>query len=146
MGYYINMQYSKIMGVDYGDARIGVALSDLMQITASPFEVFENKGIEHCVAHLCELINQNMVSTVVFGLPINMDGTEGERAIVTREVASELAKKTAIKIAFQDERLTSLEADEILKEAKLSWQERKKLIDKVSAALILESYLSRKER
>ena len=138
------MQYSKVMGIDYGDARIGVALSDLMQITANPFEVFENKGIQDCVNHLCKLINDNMVSTVVFGLPINMDGTEGDRAIVTREVADELSKHSAVKIVFQDERLTSLEADEILKSSKLTWQERKKLIDKVSAALILESYLNRK--
>ena len=126
------MQYSKVMGIDYGDARIGVALSDLMQITANPFEVFENKGIQDCVNHLCKLINDNMVSTVVFGLPINMDGTEGDRAIVTREVADELSKHSAVKIVFQDERLTSLEADEILKSSKLTWQERKKLIDKVS--------------
>lgn len=140
------MQYSKVMGIDYGDARIGVALSDLMQITANPFEVFENKGIQDCVNHLCKLINDNMVSTVVFGLPINMDGTEGDRAIVTREVADELSKHSAVKIVFQDERLTSLEADEILKSSKLTWQERKKLIDKVSAALILESYLNRKEK
>lgn len=140
------MQYSKVMGIDYGDARIGVALSDLMQITANPFEVFENKGIQDCVNHLCKLINDNMVSTVVFGLPINMDGTEGDRAIVTREVADELSKHSAVKIVFQDERLTSLEADEILKSYKLTWQERKKLIDKVSAALILESYLNRKEK
>lgn len=140
------MQYSKVMGIDYGDARIGVALSDLMQITANPFEVFENKGIQDCVNHLCKLINDNMVSTVVFGLPINMDGTEGDRAIVTREVADELSKHSAVKIVFQDEKLTSLEADEILKSYKLTWQERKKLIDKVSAALILESYLNRKEK
>ncbi|MBQ4535613.1 MAG: Holliday junction resolvase RuvX [Clostridia bacterium] len=140
------MQYSKVMGIDYGDARIGVALSDLMQITANPFEVFENKGIQDCVNHLCKLINDNMVSTVVFGLPINMDGTEGDRAIVTREVADELSKHSKVKIVFQDERLTSLEADEILKSSKLTWQERKKLIDKVSAALILESYLNRKEK
>ena len=140
------MQYSKVMGIDYGDARIGVALSDLMQITANPFEVFENKGIQDCVNHLCKLINDNMVSTVVFGLPINMDGTEGDRAIVTREVAAELSKHSKVKIVFQDERLTSLEADEILKSSKLTWQERKKLIDKVSAALILESYLNRKEK
>lgn len=140
------MQYSKVMGIDYGDARIGVALSDLMQITANPFEVFENKGIQDCVEHLCKLINDNMVSTVVFGLPINMDGTEGDRAMVTRQVADELSKHSAVKIVFQDERLTSLEADEILKSSKLTWQERKKLIDKVSAALILESYLNRKEK
>lgn len=140
------MQYSKVMGIDYGDARIGIALSDLMQITANPYEVFENKGVDDCVNHLCTLISNNMVSTVVFGLPINMDGTEGDRAKVTREVAEELAKKSSVKIVFQDERLTSVEADEILKASKLNWQERKKLIDKVSAALILESYLNKKDR
>lgn len=140
------MQYSKVMGIDYGDARIGIALSDLMQITANPYEVFENKGVDDCINHLCTLISNNMVSTVVFGLPINMDGTEGDRAKVTREVAEELAKKSSVKIVFQDERLTSVEADEILKASKLNWQERKKLIDKVSAALILESYLNKKDR
>lgn len=141
------MQYSKVMAIDYGDARIGVALSDLMQITANPYEVFQNKGIEDCTKHLVEVIKQNDVGTVVFGLPINMDGTEGERARITRDVATELSKQTAVKIVFQDERLTSVEADEILKSTgKMSWQERKKSLDMVSAALILESYLNKKEK
>lgn len=139
------MQYKRVMGIDYGDVRIGIALSDLMQIIASPFEVYKTKRTDEDINYLCKLIKDNEVETVVFGLPLNMDGSEGERAIITREFASKIANQSGVNVVFQDERLSSVEAEEILIEANVRREDRKKLIDKLSASIILESYLNRKE-
>ncbi|MDD4815796.1 MAG: Holliday junction resolvase RuvX [Clostridia bacterium] len=139
------MQYKRIMGIDYGDVRIGIALSDLMQIIASPLEVYKTKNTIDDVNYLCNLIKQNQVETVVFGLPLNMDGTEGERAKITRLFASKIANQSGVRVVFQDERLSSVEAEDILIQANVRREDRKKLIDKLSASIILESYLNRKE-
>lgn len=140
------MQYKRILAIDYGDVRIGLAQSDLMQMIASPLDVIPNKNPAESAKIVAGLIANNDVETVVIGLPLNMDGTEGVRAEVTRKFAELLAKETSAKIVFQDERLSSVEAEDILIEANVRREKRKKLIDKVAACLILESYLSRKER
>lgn len=138
------MQYKRVMGIDYGDKRIGIAMSDLMQVIASPFEVYNTVSSELDVEHICNLIKQNEVETVVIGLPLNMDGTEGERAKITREFADCIAKKCDVNIVFQDERLSSVEAEEILIEANVRREARKGIIDKLSASIILESYLNKR--
>lgn len=136
------MKYQRIMGIDFGDKRIGIALTDLMQIIASPFEVYKTVNENADIEYICNLINSKQVETVVVGLPINIDGTEGERARKTRLFASKLSEKTGAKIVFQDEKLSSVEADEILSNAKIKPIERKSLIDKLSASIILERYLN----
>ena len=140
------MQYKRVLAIDYGDVRIGLAQSDLMQMIASPLDVIPNKSLEESAKIIADIIANNDVETVVIGLPLNMDGTEGERAQVTRKFADILAQRTTAKIVFQDERLSSVEAEDILIEANVRREKRKKIIDKVAACLILESYLSRKER
>lgn len=140
------MQYKRIMAIDYGDVRIGIAQTDLLQVIASPLTVINNTNQEKSLQQIAQLIDENSVETVVFGLPLNMDGSEGERVVVTRAFANELAKKTSAKIVFQDERLSSAEAEDIMHEAHLSSKNRKKVIDKIAASIILESYLNRKER
>ena len=77
----------------------------------------------------------------MFGLPLQTDGTEGEMSLVVREFAEKLSKQANVKIAFQDERYTSFEAEEYLKEAKIKWEKRKELLDMVSAQIILQNYL-----
>jgi len=139
------MQYKRVMGIDYGDVRIGIALSDLMQIIASPLEVYKTKNTADDINYLCKIIKEKEVDTVVFGLPLNMDGTEGERAKITREFASKIANQSGVKVVFQDERLSSVEAEDILIQANVRREDRKNLIDKLSASIILESYLYRKE-
>ena len=131
------------MGIDYGDKRIGIAQTDLMQIIASPLEVYNTKSRDEDVEYLCNLIRNNSVGIVVFGLPLNMDGTEGERAKLTREFASCVAEKTDAEVVFNDERLTSVEAEDILIQANVRREKRKGLIDKLSACIILESYLNK---
>ena len=131
------------MGVDFGSVRIGIALSDLTKTIASPFEVYKTRDEKSDLEHLKKVVEDNLVDTIVFGLPINMDGTEGERALVTRAFAKKLEPMIKAKIVFEDERLSSVEAEELLLEANVRRDKRKALIDKISATIILEQYLNK---
>ena len=130
------------MGVDYGDKRIGIALSDLLCIISSPYEVYQNKGEEDALKHLDKIIKDNDVDEVAFGLPLNMDGSEGERAKIHREFGEKLAQYSGVKVFDIDERLTSAEAEDILVSSGVRREKRKELIDKISAQLILQSYIA----
>lgn len=142
MLYNLKMQYNRIMGIDYGDKRIGIALTDLMQIIASPYEVYKTVDEKTDIEYICNLIKSQQVNIVVIGLPLNIDGSEGERARKTRMFALKISEIVNVDIVFQDERLTSVEADDILNNAKIKPRERKNLIDKLSACIILENYLN----
>ncbi len=135
------MQKHRIMGVDYGDKRIGIALSDLLCIISSPYEVYQNKGEEDALKHLGQIIKDNDVTEVAFGLPLNMDGSEGERAKLHRQFGERLEKYSGVKVFYVDERLTSAEAEDILISSGVRREKRKELIDKISAQLILQSYI-----
>lgn len=138
------MQDVRMMGLDYGKARIGVAFSTFG--IASADHIYKTKSEEQDVAYFANLISQRQVKTVVFGLPLNADGTESEMSAVVRGFAEKLREKTNVEIAFQDERLTSFEAEEILKEAGIGWQKRKELLDKVSAQIILQNHIDEKNK
>ena len=140
------MQRTRKMGVDYGDKRIGVALTDALCIISSPYEVFQNLSPEQSLQHLNDLIKQFNVDEVAMGLPLNMDGSEGERAKLHREIGQKLSELSGVKVAFVDERLTSAEAEEILVESKVRREKRKELIDKISAQIILQTYLNQTKR
>lgn len=139
------MDYYKIMALDYGEVRIGVAMTDLMRLIASPFETYVRKDLNADISHICSLIRDNSVKTVVVGLPLNMDGTEGDRAQKTREFVDLLKTQTNVDFVFQDERLSSVSAEEILLEGGMKRKDRKQNIDKVAAAIILESFLNSKK-
>ena len=134
--------YYRIMALDYGEVRIGVAMTDLLQMIASPFETYIRKDIQSDINHMCSLIKDNSVKLVVVGLPLNMDGTEGDRAQKTRQFVDLLKEKSNVEFIFQDERLSSVEAEEILIEGGMKRKDRKVTIDKIAAAIILESYLN----
>ncbi len=136
------MQYSRLMGLDYGKTRIGVAFTDLSATIATADHIYKSCGLEKDICYFANLIKEKSVSKVVFGLPLNTDGTECEMTAVVKDFAEQLAKATNVGIAFQDERYTSLEAEELLKEAKIKWEKRKELLDKVSAQIILQNYLN----
>lgn len=135
------MHYKRILGIDYGDARIGLAQTDLMQVIASPLEVIKNEGQEKTIEYIVKLIKQNEIEKIVLGLPYNMDGSEGERTRITREFAEKLKKQSGLEVILQDERLSSFEADELLGMANVKVKNRKGIIDKLSACIILEDYL-----
>ena len=129
------------MGLDYGKARVGVAFSDLSSTIASADHIYKTKSLEEDLDYFANLIKEKSVNFVVFGLPLQTDGTEGEMAKVVRDFAEKLSEKTGVSVAFQDERYTSFEAEEYLKEAKIKWEKRKELLDKISAQIILQNYL-----
>lgn len=135
------MQYSRKMGLDYGKARIGVAFSDLSCTIASADHIYKTQTEEKDLIYFSNLIKDKSVDMVVFGLPLNADGTESEISNVVREFAQKLGKVANVQISFQDERYTSFEAEEYLKEAGIKWEKRKELLDKVSAQIILQNYL-----
>ena len=140
------MSYKRKMGIDYGDVRIGIAFTDFLCTIASPYEVYKTIDEEKDLEYLCKLAKQQETDEIVIGLPLNMDGTEGERAEITRAFGQKLANKSGLKVVFIDERLTSMEAEEILISAGVRREKRKELIDKISAQLILQSYLSQNKR
>lgn len=135
------MQYSRKMGLDYGKARIGVAFSDLSCTIASADHIYKTQNEEKDLAYLANLIKDKCVNMVVFGLPLNADGTESDMSLFVRNFAEKLAEYTNVSVVFQDERYTSFEAEEYLKEAGIKWEKRKELLDKVSAQIILQNYL-----
>lgn len=138
--------YYRVMGLDYGDVRIGVALSDVTRFLASGFENYTRVSLEKDCQHIAEIISSNNVKVVVLGLPLNMDGSEGVRVEKTKEFAEELKKYTSVDIDFLDERLTSVSAEKILISADVSRKKRKQVLDKLSATIILQDYLDSKAR
>lgn len=136
------MQYKRVMAIDYGDVRIGIAISDMLKIISSPYETYKRINIQKDLEHISQIIKDKEVETVVIGLPLNMDGSEGNRAEVTREFGNLLLDNNEnIKIVYQDERLSSVEAEDILLEANVRRDKRKQLIDQIAAQIILQSYL-----
>lgn len=136
------MQLHRKMGIDYGDKRIGIALTDALCIISSPYEVYKNVGQEDALNHICKLAKEFDVDAIAMGLPLNMDGTEGDRALIHRDFGQKLEEQSGIKVYFVDERLTSAEAEEILISSGVRREKRKELIDKISAQLILESFVN----
>ncbi|MBQ8792800.1 MAG: Holliday junction resolvase RuvX [Clostridia bacterium] len=132
------------MGIDYGDKRIGIAMTDALCIISSPFEVYQNKGVDDAVEHIASLVKQYNVCEVAMGLPVNMDGTEGERAILHREIGQKIADTCEVEVFYVDERLTSAEAEEILISSGVRREKRKELIDKISAQIILQTHIESK--
>lgn len=129
----------RIMGVDFGDSRIGVALSDPLGIMATPLKIINRTEEEKDISALIDIINENEVGSVVIGLPISMDGTLGKQAEKVKEFAGELGKKIDIPVEFKDERLSTVVAKNLVREARKT--DRKTRYDAAAAALILQSYL-----
>ncbi len=127
--------------LDYGDVRIGIAMSDMLGIIASGLETYTRKDEQTDIEHIVKLIKDNNVDTVVIGLPINMDGTSGTRAEVTKAFGSKLAENTTAKVVYLDERLSSVSAEKLLIEADVRRDKRKQVIDKLAATIILQNYL-----
>ena len=137
----------RIMGLDLGDKKIGVALSDPLGWTAQGLEVIPSKGsTEDDIKKIQEVARQYGVERVVVGLPRNMDGSPGPRAKKAREFAGRLAKILDLPVDMWDERLTTVAAERILIEADLSRARRRQVVDKMAAVLILQSYLDSRSR
>lgn len=142
--FYMDNSYYKIMALDYGDARIGIALSDLTQTIAGGYENYKRVNLEADLNHIKDIIVANNVKKLVIGLPLNMNGQDSDQSIITREFAKVLENKVNIKPEFFDERLTSKLAEKVLISANVSRKKRKELVDKMSATVILQNYLDTK--
>lgn len=132
-----------IMSVDYGDARTGVAFSDINEILASPFCVVSEKYKPKLVKKLAEFAKEKKAEKIIVGLPINMDGSRGYRCDECRELGRMLEEKTGITVEYEDERLTTVIAHGYLSDNNVRGQKRKKTVDAVSAVVILQSYLDK---
>lgn len=134
----------RIMGLDYGSKTVGVALSDELGITAQPIMTIERKSenkLRKTLAQIEELIDANEVSFVVLGYPKNMNNTEGPRGEATREFKEHIERRTGLEVILWDERLTTVESERILMDSGVRREHRKEYIDKMAAAIILQSYM-----
>ena len=135
----------KILAIDLGDVRSGVAISDVNEILASPVGTIYEKDKETLLQKILKIIRENDVQKIVLGLPRNMDGSEGDSAKKARAFGDMLSKQTGLKVVFQDERGTTLEATGYLNVSDVRGKKRKKVIDSVAATIILQNYLDSKK-
>ena len=134
----------RILGLDYGSKTVGAAISDPLGITAQGVETIWRKQENHLrqtLARIEELVSEYHVEKIVLGYPKNMNNTIGERAQKSLEFKEMLETRTGLEVIMWDERLTTIEANEILIESGVRREDRKKVIDKIAATLILQSYL-----
>ncbi|GIP50446.1 putative Holliday junction resolvase [compost metagenome] len=134
----------KIMGLDYGDRRIGVAVSDSLGWTAQGLETIERRREGSEFERIAELVKQHEVEEIVVGLPKNMNGTIGPRGEICMAFAEELRGRFNLPVHLWDERLTTVSAQRTLLEADVSRKKRKGVVDKMAASLILQNYLDSK--
>lgn len=132
----------RILGIDYGDARVGVAVSDLLGIMANGVGTIQNKSKKYLMSELGAVIDEYKPEKIVIGLPKNMDGSEGFRVDATHEFANALKKIYDGDIVFWDERLSSMGAKRFLNETNTRGKKRKDVLDTVAACIILEGYLN----
>lgn len=129
------------MAIDYGDQRIGLAVSDAMAILVGDAWTMKEWKMDRAVAKIAEEVKNRGVGLLVLGLPKNMDGTEGERAAISREFGAKLAEATGLEVKFWDERRSSVEAHAILHANGRKEKDHRKNVDAVAASLMLEGYL-----
>ena len=136
----------RVMGIDYGDARTGIAISDLLCSIVGTTTVIHSRNTEKTLTEISRIVKENEVGEIVIGLPKNMDGTEGPRAQLCREFAQQVEDITGIQVNMWDERRTTVEAHNILSAHNYHGKKRKNTVDAVAASLILEGYLSFRSR
>jgi putative holliday junction resolvase len=129
------------MGLDVGDRRIGVALSDETATLASALTTVSRLGARKDAAAVAELARRHEVAAIVVGLPLNMDGSRGPQAEKVLAFVEGVRRRVGVPVVTRDERLTTVEAEEKLREAGRGWRERKRVIDQAAAVVILQEYL-----
>ncbi len=136
--------YQAIIGFDYGSKRLGVAVSDLLRMTATPYKILQRTNLDADIQEIKNIIREKEVGAMVFGLPLQMNGEEGDIAGEVRAFAAKLQEATGLPCLFWDERLSSSAVESFLiKEADLSRAKRKKVLDAGAAAYILQGALDR---
>jgi putative holliday junction resolvase len=135
------MNETRVLGIDYGDVRMGIAVSDLMGWTAQGVETLHRKSLEQDLARIGELIREYAVDRIVLGFPKNMNNTIGPRGELSQQFAETLKEQFGLPVTLWDERLSTMAAERMLVSADVSRKKRKQVIDKMAAAIILQNYL-----
>jgi putative Holliday junction resolvase len=135
------MNQGRVLALDLGKRRIGLALSDELGVTAQGLETLERTNIRTDLARLSELVLQREVTTILIGNPLHMSGHEGRQAVHAREFGARLQAATGLPVEFWDERLTTVEAQRVLRQSGISIEKRAKAVDRLAAVILLESYL-----
>jgi putative Holliday junction resolvase len=135
----------RILAIDYGSRRMGLAVSDPLGITAQGLETLQRKNKRSDFARLERVIRENQVQEIVLGNPLRMSGEEGRQSQKVAQFAEELRRKFQLPVHLWDERLTSAEANRLLREADLSIEKRAKAVDRMAAVLILQAFLQSRE-
>ena len=137
----------KLLGVDFGLKRVGLAVCDGMHILATPLPVYHTKSMRNSIDHVARVAREQEVFGVVVGLPLNLDGTESVQSGRARAFAKNLGKVSGLPVELFDERLTTVEADELLLEAGVTRAaERAKLVDSMAAKVILQGYIDNNKK
>lgn len=134
----------RVLGLDYGSKTVGVAISDPLGFTAQGLETIERpkeNKLRKTLARIEQIVEEYNVEKIVLGYPLNMNNTEGPRVEATREFQAMLEKRTGLQVELQDERLTTVSAERVLMEAGVRRENRKAVIDKIAAAMILQTWL-----
>jgi len=134
----------RILAIDYGEKRIGLAISDPLGITAQSLPTLKVTQIPDVFSEIENLVKEKDISAIVLGLPKNMNGTMGQEGKKVMEFGEKLARRVEIKVEFWDERLSSVESHKALREEKRKIKQKKELVDRISASLILQGYLDKK--
>ena len=133
----------KILAIDFGLKKMGFAIGNETIKTANPLEPLQRKTLDYDIAHIKNIIDQYGINKVVFGYPLNMDGTKSEMIEEVEKFAHMVQQKIKLVVDFEDERLSSFEADEILKPYQPDLKKRIKLLDSMSAVIILKNYMGK---
>jgi len=131
----------RVMGLDVGDKRIGIAVSDSLLMTAQGRPTLRRTSLDNDVKHLRELAMENEVHQIVVGKPLHMSGDESRQSRKTASFAQSLARSLGLPVVLWDERLTTFAAEQHLEEIGIKWRQRRRHVDKIAAMLILQSYL-----
>ena len=134
----------KIIALDIGTVRIGIATSDIMEIIASAYEVYRRKNLDSDVKYIAQLVSNLGAGEIVIGLPLKLDGTEGQSVEMAKSFGEKLSELTSVPIVYQDERLSTVSAQRILIESGMRREKRKDKVDSIAATFILQTYLDKK--
>ena len=135
------MGQGRVLALDLGKRRIGLALSDELGITAQGLDTLERTNIRDDLARLSQLVSGNNVSLILMGNPLHMSGRPGRQAEYAREFGERLRAATGVAVEFWDERLTTVEAERVLRQSGISIEKRARAVDRLAAVILLESYL-----
>lgn len=136
----------RVIGLDIGDRRIGVAISDPLGITAAGLEVIDRTNMENDLDKVSQIAERHGAVTVVIGLPLNMDGSSGEQAEKVKSFGRKLVRKTGLPVTYEDERLTTISAIRTLTLQKVKTGHNRHIVDRQAAAIILQKFLDRNDR